>query len=738
MSSSTRANATRPNNARKRVPKAYVLILTKWVQQLTWEIISCVRCRDQKIRCSGSQPCQQCDKRGSVCQFDDESRKVVVSRGYINRLQERLAALESKSEERSLIEATTGRSRSTDLSGRIPLSTENNEIPEQAIKTSASISPYGTGEAQDQRQLNGEGKAPLTNPLAFHTYDFVPSVTGHILFMGTSSNWSFNKRVLTMTHERVKGRPLSMHNLHFAGTEGKVFDLKWDGTRKFTSQDVPDTSALPTKDFALYLINSVKFHCGWLYSLFDEDIFMERFRLFHENPTEYARAEPLWFVHYLLVLAFGKAFVVQSTKSRRPPGGDFFIQAMKLMPDFNFFDCDIIEEMQVLCCAALYLQSVDHIQQAYRLVCSALRHGLEHGIHTEMQSDSLDAAYVQRSRHMFWTLYILERQLISLLGLPLSIADETISARFPDFPGQPQKLEALNIHIDFCRVLAKINQTVYGLEGKLDSRYLGATQSVLKSIATVTERLNKSFEIQASEGMAGISRISAHLHLMQHQCIILTTRPLLYTFLLSRLGHLEVALMHWLQSESVKGLVQMCTESAQQILRILSSLSEQGLLETFLRFDQDAAFTATIALLMAAAIDSSLLPDHTPWTQRAYGLFDEMNSRGNLVANMVAAELKQLEDLLKGFLASNDSRPVVATQGPNTPRQGFMNDIDSDTGSVTDYAEPFSIEPDDDFGLGLNYELSAEQLLNIANSLDIDSLTWPWPEDPMAEDVDDV
>jgi hypothetical protein len=76
-----------------------------------------------------------------------------------------------------------------------------------------------------------------------------------------------------------------------------------------------------------------------------------------------------------------------------------------------------------------------------------------------MQSDALDAAYVQRSRHVFWTLYILERQLISLLGLPLSIADETISARFPEFPGQPQKLEALKIHVDFCRVLAKINQS---------------------------------------------------------------------------------------------------------------------------------------------------------------------------------------------------------------------------------------------------------------------------------------
>lgn len=127
-------------------------------------------------------------------------------------------------------------------------------------------------------------------------------------------------------------------------------------------------STLPTKDFALYLINSVKFHCSWLYNLFDEDVFMKRFHRFHKNRAEHIREEPLWFVHYLLVLALGKAFVVQSTKSRRPPGSDFFVQAMKLMPDFNFFECDIIDEMQVLCCAALYLQCVDRIQEAYRLV----------------------------------------------------------------------------------------------------------------------------------------------------------------------------------------------------------------------------------------------------------------------------------------------------------------------------------------------------------------------------------
>ncbi|KAI6756278.1 hypothetical protein HG530_012014 [Fusarium avenaceum] len=649
MSASTRASSTRPNNARKRVPKA-----------------------------------------------------------YINRLQEKLEFLENKANQQTLLGADAGQSESPEFE-RIALSGDNHDISGLAIKPSASISPYGPAEPQHQ-QTGSDAKAPLINPLAFHTYDFVPGITGQLLFMGTSSNWSFNKRVLTMTHERLTGTPLPTHNLHFAGLEGKVFDLRWDGTRRSTTQDIPDMSTLPTKDFALYLINSVKFHCSWLYNLFDEGVFMKRFHRFHKNRAEHMREEPLWFVHYLLVLALGKAFVVQSTKSRRPPGSDFFVQAMKLMPDFNFFECDIIDEMQVLCCAALYLQCVDRIQEAYRLgqVCSALRHGLEYGIHTEMQPSVLDEAYVQRCRHMFWTIYILERQMGSLQGLPLGISDEVISARFPIFPGQPQKLEALKIHVDFCRVLAKIDQTVYGLEGKLDSRYLGATQEVLKSIATVTERLNKSFEVQTSEGMAGISRISAHLHVLQHQA------PPLYVS----------ALKTWASRES-----------AQQILRILSSLSEQGLLETFLRFDQDATLTATIVLLMASAIDSSLLPDHTPWTQRAYAILDEMGSRGNLVAPMVASELKQLEGLLRGFLVNNEARSLIATQENSTPREALVEDMEPVTEPITGYAEPFNFESEDEFGLGLNYELSAEQLLNIANSLDIDSLTWPWPEDPMIEDI---
>jgi hypothetical protein len=51
----------------------------------------------------------------------------------------------------------------------------------------------------------------------------------------------------------------------------------------------------------------------------------------------------------------------------------------------------------------------------------------------------------------------------------------------------------------------------------VDSRYLSATQSVLRDIASVTQRLNGCFDLYGSSAMGGISRVSAHLHLLEHQ-----------------------------------------------------------------------------------------------------------------------------------------------------------------------------------------------------------------------------
>ncbi len=256
-----------------------------------------------------------------------------------------------------------------------------------------------------------------------------------------------------MTHEKVMKEPLPPENLLF---EGKSYDLGWDGTRRLSLATQPDPPALPSTDFAMYLISAVKFHCGQLFHLFEEEHFMQQFSAFQDNPIQVTQSHGLWYIHYLLILAFGKAFVGQNSKGRKPPGAELFVHALELMPDFAFYRADPIEAIQVLCCAALYLHCLDYRGAAFRMIGQALRMAMEHGMHTDMRSQQVDPLLAQRCRMIWWTVYILDRQMSSLMGVPMGISDELISAELPDFSGQVERSTAMNIQIQLSRVLAQI------------------------------------------------------------------------------------------------------------------------------------------------------------------------------------------------------------------------------------------------------------------------------------------
>ncbi|KZN86679.1 putative transcriptional regulatory protein [Penicillium chrysogenum] len=537
--------------------------------------------------------------------------------------------------------------------------------------------------------------------------------------MGTSSGWAFSRRVLGMTHEKLTGTPLfpDPEKLLF---DDHVYNLNWDGNRSNYPADVFDVSNLPTADFAEYLISSVKFHCGQLFYLFDDQDFRKKFAIFQKNPAVEARSSPLWFCHYLLLLAFGKTFVLHSSGPQGPAGAEHFIHAMQCMPDFTFYNADPIERIQVMCCAALYLQSIHSRGSAYRMIGHALRLALEYGMHTEMHGICLDVDFVQRSRLVWWTVYVLERRMSSLLGVPMGISEESISALFPSASTLGQSSIALEMQVMLCQILAKVDLTVYGIEGKLDIRYLSATQSVLRDIASVTERLSGSFVLFPNGSMTGTSRISAHLHILEHQCIILTLRPLLYIFLQSKLGQSDPALMDWLRSGTVKALLHVCVESAQQTLRILSALLEQGILETFMPFDLDATSMSTISLLLAAAIDPSLVQDHSPWTRLAYSILDYMSARGNPCARLILSESKQLDNEL-AQLASGTYLTSAALPADSRDMGSLAAIIPSSVPGGSNHSTELGLAD-----MGQHYELTSNQLMDLANSIDLDSLTWPF------------
>lgn len=88
-----------------------------------------------------------------------------------------------------------------------------------------------------------------------------------------------------------------------------------------------------------------------------------------------------------------------------------------------------------------------------------MRLAIEQGIHTNMRGHHLSERMVERCKETWWTVYILDRQMTSLMGVPLSLSDDDITASLPSFGGSSKKRLALSLHIKLAKATAIILQS---------------------------------------------------------------------------------------------------------------------------------------------------------------------------------------------------------------------------------------------------------------------------------------
>lgn len=144
-----------------------------------------------------------------------------------------------------------------------------------------------------------------------------------------------------------------------------------DGTAYALDWPRHDTPALafrdmPTVDYAIYLVNTVKFHLGQLYHIFDEDTFEPRLRTYYAaHPNGHDEISLICRVQLLVVLAFGKAFLARKGDTAKPPGASYFERALALLPAVHELYTDPITSVEVYCAIALYEQSIEHRNSAY-------------------------------------------------------------------------------------------------------------------------------------------------------------------------------------------------------------------------------------------------------------------------------------------------------------------------------------------------------------------------------------
>ncbi|GKZ37446.1 hypothetical protein AbraIFM66950_008996 [Aspergillus brasiliensis] len=337
-------------------------------------------------------------------------------------------------------------------------------------------------------------------------------------------------------------------------------------------------------------------------------------------------------------MAFGKMFTQVKNHERKPPGINYFVKALQ--------------------------------------VGQAMRMAMAHGMHTCMPVTKLGEDSVERCRKIWWTVYILDRHMTSIQGLPQSIDDRFIRAKLPSSVGSEVIITALDMHIRLCLSIADINATVYAIDGRLNRTFILNIKAALSNLAGLADELNKSFPLLLEGTDNGLSRVSAYLHLFYQQCIIVATRPLLFCFLKIRLESAGTCIQSLQKSQNVRNLIKMCLESAQHSIRILHALSSQGLLETFLTFDLESIFTSTVVLLMIPAIDPQLITYDSWWHRTADLLFRDVIESGNRIARLRFSELQQLKESLLAIgqeqeaLSSSKDSQHFDTRQPHSPPTG--------------------------------------------------------------------
>ena len=149
-----------------------------------------------------------------------------------------------------------------------------------------------------------------------------------------------------------------------------MYGIDWPEVGKASDGGLETMPPLPTLDHAIYLIQLVQFSCGQLFHLFDEEDFMESCHRYYADTAPDASVS-LWLLHFYLVIALGKALQSRPHQGGHLPfGHDLFLAVLKNLPGPGVLFKQPLVSIEILSCAALYLQCIDHRQYANLLVCT--------------------------------------------------------------------------------------------------------------------------------------------------------------------------------------------------------------------------------------------------------------------------------------------------------------------------------------------------------------------------------
>jgi proline utilization trans-activator len=137
---------------------------------------------------------------------------------------------------------------------------------------------------------------------------------------------------------------------------------------------------------------------------------------------------------------------------------------------------------------------------------------------------------------LWWTIYIIDRKLSSLVGIPTALHDEDIAIPMPLIGLTQNQDSTFALHVELSSQMGQMLNGMYvtcyatcdnltsilvvyglGIQRQLGAKFIAAIQSILQRLADTAEILSGKMRIDVQKPKDSISRTAASLHLLHHQ-----------------------------------------------------------------------------------------------------------------------------------------------------------------------------------------------------------------------------